>query len=204
MASESEAGEVVIAQVEHVGHADRVVNSGTTNEAGVVGHADRVEHVDIHGEPLRTPSVRRLKYIRDIAASFTVLFALVVMVLVIVDKNANENGLRDQLNSLQAQRSASDRVTADKLVCVRRYQDIIDANTENQLVLIGEFLVIITQIPPGDERAAAVAAKIKELDQVNVASRKASKDKIDYVNGGQKLPCPIGKSQPPPPGTAGG
>lgn len=190
-----------------VNHAEHVQTSVHTDLATEVLQARTVgvvEKMEIHGEPLRSNATRRRKYVRDIAQSFLSIFALAVMVTVIVDKNIKETDLRGQLRELESKRTAADVETAAKVECNRRYQDVIDAATETQLILIGEFLVVITQIPPGPERETAVADKIRILDQTNVDARKAVVAKINYNNAGNPLPCPLPESVPDPSVPVGG
>lgn len=188
----------VVSNANNVGHADVVTNAESTDVAAVVGHAEKVGTVEIHGEPIRSDRTRRLSYIREIARNAVTFFALLVMIVVIFDKNANENSLEDQLKDFRSERAISDAATAKKLECVRRYTDAIDIETERQLILIGEFLVVITQTPPGQERTDAVKIKIDELDRTNIAARAAMAAKIEYNNQGNPLPCPIGPSEAPP------
>lgn len=195
---ESDPDASVVSSAHNVGHADVVTNAESTDVAAVVGRAEKVGTVEIHGEPIRSDRTRRLAYIREIARNGVTLFALLVMIVVIFDKNANENNLEDQLKAFQNERTSSDAATAKKLECVRRYTDAIDIETEKQLILIGEFLVVITQTAPGPERDAAVKEKIDELDRTNIAARGAMAAKIEYNNQGNPLPCPIGPSEAPP------
>lgn len=197
-----------VTNAEHVAHADHVDTSLQTEVASVVGHANTISTVEVHGEPLRSNAVRKLHYIREIASWVTVLCALVVMVFVIIDKNVNEDSARRDLDKFRSERATSDKLTADKLECTRRFQDHIDETTEGQLILIGEFVVVITQITPGPAREAAVKDKITELDRTNVAAREAVTAKIAYNNAGNPLPCPLEQSLPPtssgaPPTTGG-
>lgn len=194
MSSEEE----ISTDAEHIQHVDVVTNAQKIDIATVVSHADQIGLVEVHGEPIRSDLTRKLSYIRAIARNVVTFLALAVMLIVIYDKNANENELEQQLNTFRSERAASDAVTAKKLECVRRYTDVRDANTEKQLVLIGEFLVIITRIPPGPEREAAVKGKSDELDETNIATRKAIRAKIDYTNKGDPLPCPLGPLAAPP------
>lgn len=187
-----------VQNAEHVSHADHVDNAVQTEVAAVVRHADNVGKVEVHGEPLRTPQVRKLQIIRDIAGLAVVLLALLVTSLVIINKNLTESDLRHQISLFEKDRVASDKLTAAKLECTRRYQDAIDASTENQLILIGEFLVTIVRIPPGPDREAAVMDKITALDETNAETRRAIEAKIDYNNAGNPLPCPLSESSVPP------
>lgn len=190
-----EPNETSVDKVQQVNHADVVHHADVADE---VSHADRVGVVSLQGEPLRTNATRRRQYVRDIARSLTVIFALLVVVVVIWDKNNNENRLEDQLTSLTNERKASDALATKKLECQRRFQDAIDSTTETQLVLMGEFLVAITQIPPGPDREVAVKDKIRDLDTTNQSARKAINDKIAYNNAGNPLPCPLTESAPIP------
>lgn len=193
-----EASTAIVSNAQTVAHADVVTNSNKTDVATVVNHTDRVEKVEIHGEPIRSDRVRKLFYTREIARSFVVLFALLVMVVVIIDKNSDKASFEDQLKQFKNERAQSDALSAGKLECVRRYQDVIDQDTEQQLILIGEFLVVITLNPPGPEREAKVKEKIGELDRTNVDARNAKASKIEYNNQGNPLPCPLGPSVPAP------
>lgn len=186
-----------IPQPENEKPVGTISNAQNVSHAEVVNHAENVGKVEIHGEPVSNRA-RILGSIREISRSFVTFCALVVMVVVIVDKNNNENHLQAQLKSFQQERSASDLLTAKKLECVRRYTDAIDVETEKQLILIGEFLVVITQNAPGPEREAAVKTKIDELDRTNIAAREAMAAKINYNNQGNPLPCPLGPSPAPP------
>lgn len=185
-------------KVEHVDHVEHLEN------AALVGRADHigtVQTLEVHGEPIRTVQVRRLAYIRDIAGLLTVVLALIALIVVMIDKNHNEGILRAELSSIAAERKASDARTASKLECTRRYQDRIDIGTENQLVSIGELVVVITKIPPGPEREAAVSGKIEQLDSVNQLTRQAINDKVTYNNAGNPLPCPLVPTPPIQPST---
>ena len=173
MSNPEETQPTSVVNAEHVDHADHVDNSVQTEIARVVTHADTVGTVEVHGEPLRTTRERTLNYVREIARWFVVLFALTVMIVVIVDKNINEDALRRQITTFQLERTATDTVISQKLECTRRYQDVIDAATEKQLILIGELTVVITRIPPGPDREAAVTDKIALLDQTNIDARKS-------------------------------
>lgn len=181
-----------------VEHADVVAQANTTDSAGMVGHADHVEHLEIHGEAVRSPKARLLGVVNDIARNLVVLCALFVMGVVIFTNNAESSSLRTQLQEFQNSRTASDKLIADKLTCSTRYQDKVDDYTEQQLILIGEFLVIITQNPPGEERARLTEANSFELDQVNRDARNAKIAKIEYNNEGYPLPCPLPEASIPP------
>lgn len=193
-----DANEAIFANAQNVAHADVVTNAVKTEIATVVSHAENVGTVEVHGEPIRSDRTRKLSYIREIARSVVTFFALLVMVVVIVDKNANEDTLREQLDEFQDERTASDVLTASKLECTRRYQDLIDQYTEEQLILIGEFLVVITQSIPGPARDAEIEDKINRLDRANIAARESVIAKIDYNNQGNPLPCPLEQSTDPP------
>lgn len=188
----------IVSNAKNVGHADIVNNAEQTDKATVVTHADKVGSVQIVGESLRTDRTRRLGYIREIARNSVTLCALLVMVFVIFDKNKDEQNLKAQLVEFQEERTASDLETANKLECTRRYQDIIDGNGAKQLILIAEFLVVITQIPPGEEREVAVKEKITQLDEINLTARDSVTAKIEYNNNGNPLPCPLSESSPIP------
>jgi len=168
-----------------------VSNAGIVEHAELVSHTEKVEHVEVHGEPLRSDKERRLSHLRDIARTAVIFFALLVMIVVIFDKNANENNLKHQLEQFQSARAESDKVTAAKLDCVRRFTDVTDTYRSKQLVLISDFLIIITQIPPGPDRVAAVNDKITELDKTNNEAKAAIAAKVDYTNSGNQLPCPL-------------
>lgn len=188
----------IVENAHNVSHADVVTNAVQTDVARTVSHAENVGHVEIHGEPIRSDRTRKLAYIREIARSFLTFFSLIVMVVVIIDKNINENKLQHQLKVFQTEREASDNLTAKKLECTRRFTDAISVETEKQLILIGEFLVVIIQIPAGPERMAAVKAKSDELDRTNIAARAAMAAMIEYNKQGNPLPCPIGPTPIPP------
>lgn len=125
----------------------------------------------------------RLRYGRDIMFSIIVVLALM---LAYVQSRNNEQLLVD---------------AAARTVCGARFQDIVDLAAENQLVTIGELIVIITSIPPGDDRTKAVADKIIELTQFNEEVRVSVNAKIRYNNDGRQLPCPIAETAPSPPTT---
>lgn len=185
-----------ITNVEHLDHADVVNNSAKTDVAASVSHADNVGVVQIHGIPPPSPRAQRRAYISDITRWIVVLSAIVVMFATIIDKNINENRLGNQIANLQRQRTAADAIASDKLECVRRYQDVIDQDSEKQLILLGDFLVDITQNAPGPDREAAVKEGIHQLDLVNINARAALKAKIDYINADTPLPCPLSPTTP--------
>ena len=174
-----------------------VSNAGIVEHAEIVSRTEKVEHVEVHGEPLRSDKERRLSHLRDIARTAVMFFALLVMIVVIFDKNANENKLEKQLTELRSSRVEADKVTSAKLDCVRRYTDITDTYRSKQLVLISDFLIAITQIPPGPDRVAAVNEKITELEDTNEEAKAAIASKINYTNSGNKLPCPISETPNP-------
>lgn len=141
----------------------------------------------------------KLAIIREIAGICVVFFALMVMVIVIVDNNSEKDDLREQLRAFQLKQSTDKEIAEEKAECRRRYQALVDQYGDDQLILIGEFLVIITTIIPGPERQAAVTDKITELSEAIVLAREAAVNKIAYDNHDNPLPCPIGPTIPPPP-----
>ena len=174
-----------------------VSNATNVEHAELVSHTDKIEHVEVHGEPLKSDKERRLMYWSNISRTAVMFFSLLVMIVVIFDKNASENDLRKQLSEFQSARAESDKITAQKLDCVRRYTDVTDTYRSKQLVLISDFLIIITQIPPGPDRIAAVNDKITELDKTNTEAKAAIAAKVDYTNSGNQLPCPLAATPNP-------
>lgn len=182
----------------HSGENPAIVSNATNVEhAELVSHTDKVEHVEVHGEPLRTEKTRKLAYLRDISRTLVIFFALLVMIIVIYDKNSSENALEAELKDFRSARVTADKTAADKLDCVRRYTDVTDTYRSKQLVLISDFLIIITQIPPGPERVAAVNSKITELKKTNDEAKAAIDAKVIYNNSGSKLPCPLAETPNP-------
>lgn len=127
-----------------------------------------------------------------------IFFALVIVAcslalttITLVTKDRNEGRFVREIAKLNAKINASDALDRDRLVCGRRFQDLVDEAGTELTIDIGELVVIITQVPRGDEREAAVLSKIADLQASNLKARKAVNDKAEYNNAGNPTPCPI-------------
>lgn len=126
------------------------------------------------------------------------------------DKTVRRTATRDILlyvvalialcNSLYAQvhKASADKTNATAIatntarqLCAGRYQDAVDQADTDRSAAIGELVVIITQIPPGPEREAAVGTTVTALDVANKQSKVAVTEKAKYNKDGRPLPCPI-------------
>ena len=139
----------------------------------------------------RTDRLHRLVIKRDIAGMIVVLFALVVMALVIIDNNATEDDLREQIAVFRSEERAIDLIEEEKLECRRRYQAVIDSNDTEKLNLLNDYIVILTLTVDQDERRTLAEAKARELEAITRTARAGEHAKIEYDNLGNPLPCPI-------------
>lgn len=127
-----------------------------------------------------TDKTRRRRYTSYCLFALVVLTALVTMFYVLVNKTP-------------ADKANAEAIALDGQVrlCVGKYQDAVDGAADDRAQAIGELIVIITQIPPGDDRELAVTATVKALDASNLASKTAIDAKAAYNKAGRTLPCPL-------------
>lgn len=144
----------------------------------------------------------RLRMFRDIAGYFVAAFALCVTALVIVDKNATETTLREEIAEFRSEERQIDLIERDKAECRRRYEAITDANGDEQLNLLIDYVILARTDDPDRDRKMAL--KAEELEAINITAREDEGEKIEYDNLGNPLPCPIGPSVLPAAPTAGG
>lgn len=161
---------------DNVENADNVHNAQNVISAEHVGLA---RQVTLMTDPADGKTQRR-KLERDILFGMVVLIALLYSFYTGFhqDSTANENA--DLLHQ-----------NADRNQCVGRYQDQVDAAGTQITIDIGDMIVIITQIPTGPERQAAIEAKVAELAIHKEVARKAVNAKGDYNDADRPLPCPI-------------
>ena len=192
----------------NIEHADTVERSDQTANAKGVDHATNVGTVErmevtTGGTPPLSPKGRALKFVRDISWATVILFSLIIMVLVIVDKNHKEadflsetSANRTRIEQLSNQLSEQTAGTAEKLACGRKYQDVFDQAQAKAQIDFNDLLIVLastqSQTP---EREAQSKAAIDRIDQDNQALETALAEKIDYNNKDNPLPCPIGDTE---------
>jgi len=139
----------------------------------------------------RTDRTSRLAIVRDIAGMAVLLFALIVTALVIVDKHYEADDLKVQLNEFRSEERVIDRANQEKAECRRRYESITDQNGDEQLNLLSDYVLILTNTEDPD-RLEKLRLKAAELEAFTASTRAAEQAKINYENQGNPLPCPIG------------
>lgn len=164
------------------------------DHADQVGHAENVvsaEHVGLVGSLKVMGSGDRVTTIKDLTKNVVVLVALFAMIFNYIDNRHERTALKTQLQVVTDKLNANDQNVIAQLNCARRFQDQVDSTLTETVVTIGELVVAITQVEPGPDRVAAVAAKVTQLKVATTAARKAVVDKTAWNDALNPLPCPI-------------
>lgn len=190
MSTNDEAGSGA-GETTSVGHADMVANANIVQQAD---HVDNIEHVTID-QPPQTKD-QRVGSIFDAAARVLLLLTVLLAVLIsfyYARLRSQERVRADhQLEGLREQIAKADADTAARTECGRRY----DIRAENlfrvRAIDTDRLVVIISTVPPGDERTASVTSIIATL-QTDIDAYLQAANERDAYNRVQPtvLPCPI-------------
>ena len=166
---------------ESVQNAEHVENAAHVEHTGTAQNVISAEHIGmVKGIEVMSDKTKRRQLTRDVLFAIVVLISLTQSLYVGIVKNTVVNDTGRLI-----------RVNTERNLCAGRYQDAVDAAEGARSSAIGRLIVIITQIPPGPEREAAVGSTIVELDTANTASDTAVTAKAAYNEAGRPLPCPL-------------
>lgn len=172
--------------VDRVENANHVENSHTVNSAEHVGMVASLEGLELH-TPI--PNRTRLLVIGLIFLGMVIVVcALLLSLFAILDKRHSDRSLAELNGRFNAQ-TEDDR---DRLNCVRRFQDEVDAASTDSTINIGDIVVILSTIPnTNPDRINLINTKVAALKASNEAAEKAVADKAAYNRAGNPLPCPL-------------
>lgn len=143
------------------------------------------EHTIIVKDP-GSPRLRTLRTLREIGMITIVLMALIVT----LSTRHDNNNLSKQLAVVQAVNRAIDVTAAEKLNCVRRFQDNVDQGQTDLLIAEAKLVVALSN-PTDPNRQKNIDIQIAEINSASIDASDASSAKKAYNRNGSPLPCPL-------------
>lgn len=133
---------------------------------------------------------RRSGHIAVALVCLTVLIAFSVMIFDRFDKNNQISAIRSELRATQALISATKTTDDEREACIARFTTVTSVRLADYLTDIGDLVIAISTIVPGEEREKAVASTVATMATDLTRYRDVTKLRETWDDNGSPLPCP--------------